>query len=128
MTEIPEPSVQPWKYLVSCLPEGHADWDLFTIQVERRNGGLWAVIQRSQLLGADGTWSWGFEWSGHIEGPATDAEQELHDKEQEAWTAAHHFDHDTALRLAKEAAPKLQYRGYTVADALAEPKPEEATR
>lgn len=117
----PEPTVQPWKYLVSCLPEGHDERGLFTLQVECRGGDRWAVIQRSQFLGADGTWSWGFDWSRGDAEPATSEEMEIFDREQEAWLAAHRFDHDTALRLAKELAPKIRYRGYTVADALAEP-------
>jgi hypothetical protein len=120
MTDIPEPVVQPAKYLVSCLPEGHDDCFLFTIQVEYRGNGLWAVKQRSQTLGSDGTWSWGFRWSEGDREPATDTEMESFDKEQQEWLAEHRFDHDTALRLAREHAPRLAYRGYTVTDALNE--------
>ncbi len=34
------------------------------------------------------------------------------------WLDAHRFDLDTALMLAKEAAPKVTVNGFTVADAL----------
>ena len=37
---------------------------------------------------------------------------------EDDWLATHRFDLDTALNLAKEAAPKLTTNGFTVADAL----------
>ena len=114
-----EPLVQPSAYLVSHLPEEHDERCLFTIQVEYRGAGLWSVTNRSRLLGQDGTWSFGFEWSEGPHEPATSDEMDRFDKEQQAWLAEHRFDEQTALSLAKEAAGSLSYRGYTVADALA---------
>ncbi|GGU62101.1 hypothetical protein [Streptomyces lavendofoliae] len=119
MTDIPEPTVVPVRYLVSCLPEGHDDRWLFSIQVEYRGNGLWAVKLRSQTLGADGTWSFGLRWIESNREPDP-SEVDAYDKAQAAWLAEHRFDHDTALRLAREHAPRLRYRGYTVADALRE--------
>lgn len=123
MTDQPEPTVTATHYAVSCLPEGHENRYLFTVQVEARSGGQWAVIQRARNLGIDGAWSWGFRWSGEPTEPITEAEMDSFNKEQAVWLAEHRFDLDTALRLAKEHAPLLTYRGYTVADALADPTP-----
>lgn len=123
MTDQPEPTVTATRYLVSCLPEGHENRYLFTIQVEARSDGQWAVMQRSRNLGTDGVWSWGFRWSGGDHEPATSEDMTSFDKEQAVWLAEHRFDLETALRLAKEHAPLLTYRGYSVADALATPTP-----
>lgn len=119
----PAVSVQPSAYLVSCLPESHADRYLFTVQVEYRGNGQWSVKNRTRLLGKDGTWSFGFAWSEGGHEPATSDEMDRFDKEQEAWLAEHRFDEATAIRLAKEAARSLSYRGYDVAAALATPAP-----
>ncbi|MFD8234036.1 hypothetical protein ACFV20_19410 [Streptomyces sp. NPDC059696] len=115
----PEPIVQATGYVVSCLPEGHDERFLFTVQVEYRGDGKWAVVNRTRLLGYDGTWSFGFHWRDGAE-PTTDDECDEYEKAQGEWIAAHRFDHDTALSLAKEAAKRLEYRGYGVAQALAE--------
>lgn len=123
MTENPEPTVQPTRYVVSCLPEGHDDRFTYTVQVEYRCYGQWSVRCRSRLLGTDGTWSQGFAWSEGPDEPATEAEMDSFDKEQDVWLAEHRFDHDTALRLAKEQASQITYRGRTVADALATTTP-----
>lgn len=37
---------------------------------------------------------------------------------EDDWLAAHRFDLDTALKLAREAAPHVTVNGRTVADAL----------
>lgn len=123
MTDLPEPTVTASRYLVSCLPEGHDDRYLFTITVEYRGNGRWSVKNRSQCLGADRSWSWGFRWTGGDDEPATSEDMASFDKEQDAWLAEHRFDLETALRLAKEHAPRLMYRGYGVAAALAHPTP-----
>jgi hypothetical protein len=116
---IPEPTAQPTRYVVSCLPEGHDERWVFTLQVEYRCNDQWSVRSRSRFLGTNGTWSQGFAWSDGPDEPATEAEMDSFDKEQAAWLAEHRFDHDTALRLARELAPTLTYRGHSVADALA---------
>jgi hypothetical protein len=98
----PEPTVQATRYTVNCLPEDGIDSHVFEIAVEYRGRGLWAVTRHSRCLAADGTWDW-----------------EMRPSEREdAWLDAHRFDLDTALRLAKEAAPKITVNGFTVADAL----------
>lgn len=117
---IPDPTVQTTGYLVSCLPEGHDDRWTYTVRVSYRGEGLWSVQARGQYVDANGTRSPGFSWSGCPDEPATQAEMDAFDAEQAVWLKAYRFDHDTALRIAKQLAPTLTYRGRTVADALAE--------
>lgn len=103
---VPDPDVQPTGYVVSCLPEGHDDRWAFTIQVKYTGNNLFAVRHGIRDYGTDGTWNYEPGWPEH----GID--------ESVAWLAAHRFDHDTALRLARELAPTLVYRGRSVADAL----------
>jgi hypothetical protein len=118
---IPAPTVQPTGYVVSCLPEGHDERWTFMVRVSYRGEGLWSVQRRGQYVDANGTPSPGFSWSGGPMEPATQAEMDSFDKEQAEWLAAYRFDHDTALRLAKELAPTVTYRGVSVADVLTRP-------
>lgn len=106
----PEPSVLPTAYVISCLPEGHDERFMYTVQVRYRGDGLYAVKHTLRCYGTDGTWEYE---------PDFDEDDEAED----AWLKAHRFDHDTALRIAREQAPRLTYRGRTVADALATPTP-----
>ena len=99
-----EPIVQPTEYSVSCLPDDDINSYAFGLTVRYRGAGRWAV-QRGEhaCLGADGEWADGVK---------------EYDRGDD-WLAAHRFDLDTALRLAKEAAPHVTVNGHTVADALA---------
>jgi hypothetical protein len=106
--DIPEPTVQPTGYVVSCLPEGHDDRWTFTIQVKYTGNGEFAVRHRDRDYGTDGTWGMEPDWPEH--GIDESAE----------WLTDHRFDHGTALRLARELAPTLTYRGRSVADVLAD--------
>lgn len=98
----PEPIVQATRYTVNCLPEDGLDSHVFEITVEYRGDNRWAVKRHSQCLAADGTW---------------DYEMRPSEREDD-WLAAHRFDLNTALKLAKEAAPHVTVNGFTVADAL----------
>lgn len=85
--------------------------------MEHRGAGRYAVFQRGhRYLGITGTWSWGHTWPGGE--PTTDAEWEDYNRSHDAWLDAHRFDLDTALRLAREAAPLLTVNGHTVTHAL----------
>lgn len=102
MAELPEPEVRITRYEVSCLPEGDINARGFTLTVEYRGRGLWAVLDGLWCLGTDGEWDY-----------------EMRPSEREdGWLATHRFDIETALRLAKEAAPDMTVNGHTVADAL----------
>ena len=122
MTDVPEPTVRVTRYEVSCLPEDLSDaWaGNFTVTVEYRGEGLWSVSQgEHRKIGADGTWSWGYRWQGGNREPVTDEERDDYERGREEWLAAHRFDEETALRLARDAAPHIRLRDLTVADALA---------
>jgi hypothetical protein len=103
----PEPIVQATGYVVSCLPEGHDDRWTFTVQVKYAGGDRWAVRHHLRHYSVDGTWEY-------------EPDHGEDDAAETAWKQAHTFDHDTALRIAREVAPSLTYRGRSVADALAE--------
>lgn len=120
MADIPEPTVKVTRYEVSCVPEQDINASMFTITVEYRGGGKWGVFRGGhRQLGADGTWSWGYQWPGGDREPATDEEHADYERGHDVWLAAHRFDEATALELAAAAAPHIRMNGYTVADALA---------
>ena len=99
-----EPYVFTTRITVNLLHESAApDAHVFEITVEYRGNRRWAILRHGQCLGADGTWDY-----------------ELRPSEREdEWIASHRFDLDTALRLAKEAAPGVTVNGLAAADALA---------
>ena len=103
-----EPTAQaatatPTAYQVSCLPIDHAAARHLSVWVKWRGENRWAVTDGGmRCLSRNG--EWGFE-------PQTSSRTD-------EWIAAHRFDFDTALRLAKEAAPHLTINGLTVADVL----------
>lgn len=114
----PGPRVRATRFEVSLLPENFPDGDVWSVIVEYRGGGLWAVRCRTRTLGADGSWSQGYAWRGGDREPATDAEWDDYNRGEDEWLAAHRFDLDTALRLAREAAPGVTVNGITAAEAL----------
>ncbi|MEU6054278.1 hypothetical protein ABZ829_28135 [Streptomyces xanthochromogenes] len=104
MNTNPEPTVRAVEYTVSCVPEDNLDSHSFELRVQYRGAGQYAVIRHGHsCLGADGTWDQGIKPYGR----------------GDEWLAAHRFDLDTALRLAKAAAPHVTVNGFTVTDALA---------
>lgn len=90
----PEPTVKAVRHWVSCLPEDDINARHFTLAVEYKGDGKWAVMDGPFGLFADGR---------------RDFKRLRGDR----------FDLDAALRLAKEQAPLMKVNGYTVADALA---------
>lgn len=111
------PEVRVTRYLVSCLPETAPDADQFTIAVEYRGEGRWAVTLRGACFDADGNRSWGPP--GDKE-PVTPEEIDADNAARDEWLRQHRFDEKTAIELAARLAPTLAYSGYTVADALAQ--------
>lgn len=111
MTAIPEPTVLTTSQVVSCLPEGHDDRWTYTVQVKYRGNGRYTVAHNLKFADANGQWEYA---PGFPEDPDEDDFTA-----EEKWRQAHSFDHDTAIRLAKQLAPTLTYRGRTLADVLA---------
>lgn len=103
MTEQPEPvaTCQATEYEVSILLEGDINRHLFAITVQYRGGGCWAVTRAGFCLGSDGKWS----------------RESIPSERDDAWLAVHRFDLDTALRLARDAAPHIVVNGHTALDA-----------
>lgn len=101
----PEVFVRPTRYEVSALPEDHLFGHLLTVDVEYRGDGLWAVTlpRVRAVLSVEGEWSYEIAAS----------------ERTDEWLAAHRFDADTALRLAREKALTLTARGKTAAEHLA---------
>ncbi|MGW2863345.1 hypothetical protein [Streptomyces sp. NPDC001205] len=103
-TTIPEPTVRAVEYTVNCVPDDDIDSAAFELRVQYRGQGRYAVIRHGHsCLGADGTWDEGVKPYGR----------------GDTWLNDHRFDLDTALSLAKAAAPRITVNGFTVADAIA---------
>lgn len=99
---VPEPTVHVTRYLVSCLPLDNINAASFSLTVEHRGRSLWAVVRHGYCLSSAGQWSY----------------ESIPSERQDEWLTEHRFDLDTALKLAKEAAPLVRVNRYTVADAL----------
>lgn len=120
--QTPEPTVKAVTHWVSCLPEDDINAHSFTLIVRYKGAGRWMVgrgwTSDIPCMDADGEWSWGVEWEDGRE-PVGSKEIDAYNQARDAWLDAHRFDEETALRLAKEHAPKIVVNGWTVADALA---------
>lgn len=103
MTTVPEPRVQPTGYTVSCLPYDDINSEAFSIKVDYAGHGRWAVRSGSRCCAADGRWDY----------------EPIPSERTDEWLAKYRFDLDTALRLAKEYAPRVTINGHTVEQVLA---------
>lgn len=97
MTTPPEPTIQATCYEVSLLPLDDINRSAYTINVEYRGRGLWAVARHHQCMNTKGEWSW----------------ESIPSEREDEWLAEHRFDLDTAQRLAKQAAPHIVVNGRT---------------
>jgi hypothetical protein len=82
--------VTPTRYEVSVLPVDFEEAYHWTITVEYRGYGLYAIIHSMQVYGKDGTW---------------DSDSRTLAQENEEWRLAHRFPLDEALEIAKKLAP-----------------------
>lgn len=96
----PEPHVQVTRYEVYLFPPDDFTHSHYTISIELRDTNLWGVFQGPYCLGADGVWEY----------------EPLPSNRDDAWLDAHRFDLDTALRLAKQAAPGVTVNGRSAAE------------
>jgi hypothetical protein len=104
----PVPYVQATRYEISLFPEDSEPRHYFTITVEYRGAGRWAVLDGRYCLGRDGDWEY----------------EPLPSARDEEWLAGHRFDLDTAQQLAKQAAPGLVVNGITAAEAYRRNQPQ----
>lgn len=85
-------TVMPTEYVVTCAPRWSINAGPWTIRVVERGPDRWAVSLRGiWCLSDTGNWD----------------EEPLPSERDDAWKTAHRFDLNTALRLAKEAAPAI---------------------
>jgi uncharacterized protein YaiE (UPF0345 family) len=89
--------VQATEYRVSAAPLDDSDAGRFALTVEWRGEGRWAVMWHGDALTVDGEWE--FE-------PRSSSRDD-------DYLARCRFDLPTALRLAREAAPKVAVNGRT---------------
>ncbi|WP_432053691.1 hypothetical protein [Streptomyces sp. bgisy022] len=91
------------QYAVTLLPETDINSPLYEITVDYRGHGQWAVTRHRQCMNHAGGWDW----------------EPIPSERDDDWLTTHRFDLDTALRLAKEAAPHVTVNGITATEALA---------
>jgi hypothetical protein len=101
--EIPAPQVAVTCYEVSCVPEGHPDRSLWSLTVEVRSPGRWAVLSRGFCYDADGEREY----------------ESIPSERADEFRARFRHSLDDALALAKRIAPTMRVNRFTVADALA---------
>ena len=97
------PAATPTVYTVTCLPEHIEDASSWSLTVEYRGRGLWAVKRHSHNLSRSGEWDW----------------ESIPSEREDEWLAEHRFRLEEALELAKRAAPDVIVNGMTPADLLA---------
>lgn len=97
------PAAYPTTYTVTCLPDETPDAHSWSLTVEYRGRGLWAVTRWKNCLGRDGEWDY----------------ERVPSEREDEWLASHRFPLDEALELAKQAAPHVIVNGMTPADVLA---------
>lgn len=97
------PRILTTQYVVSCLPAHHLDRETWSVTVEYREPGKWAVLRGRRCLGRDGIWR-------HESTPS---------EREDEWLTDHRFTEQEALLLAAEWAPKIVVNGLTAADVLA---------
>lgn len=97
-----EPMVEVTRYEVSCLPLDHLERPSFTVNVEYRGYGKWAVKKAPWCYDADGERDY----------------ESVPCERTDEWLARYRHDLDDALRIAREVAPGLKNGRWTVADAL----------
>jgi hypothetical protein len=99
-----EVHARPTAYMVSVWPEGGetVNTGSFSITVEFRGQGRWAVLHGGLCLGTDGEWDFERSPSNRDDG----------------WLETHRFTLAGALALAREHAPRISLMGKTAVEVL----------
>jgi len=93
---------RPTRYEMCLLPEDNINSLNFTIAVEYRGDGRWAVLHHGWTLTVDGEWEYEPRPSGR----------------EDDYLARCRFDLGTALALARKALPDLRVNGHSAQDTL----------
>jgi hypothetical protein len=109
---VTEVSVEATTYEVTGYPFHDENRYLFTIRVERRAEGSWAVMRRSDCWNRR-TKAWDYE--------------PLSSSRTAAFKRTHRFPLDQALAIARELALKLTVNGWTLEAAIANAEAREAS-
>jgi hypothetical protein len=88
---------------LSALPEDNINSHLFRVTVAYRGADRWAVLHHGFCLNREGDWDY----------------ESIPSERTDEWLAEHRFSEDEAVRLAREAMPRLTVNGLTVDDVLA---------
>ncbi len=99
-TPVPEVFVTPVAYQAGIWPDGEESINagLFTVRVEYRGRGKWAVLHGARrCLGSDGEWDW----------------ESIPSEREDDWLATHRFTLEEALELARKHAPRITVNGMT---------------
>lgn len=91
---------QATEYTVSAAALDDYDGYEYRITVAWRGRDRWAVSRHGRCLGSDGEWDY----------------EPIPSEREDGWLDAHRFDLDTALQIARDAAPKLTVNGGTWAE------------
>ncbi len=86
----------------SCIPDGHQARPSFTVSVEHRGLGRYAVVNRGACADAAGVFSY----------------ESMPSHRADEWVAEHRFDLATARTLAARLAGEVVSMGRTAADVL----------
>lgn len=99
-----QPTVRITRYEVNAYPDlDSINASMFSITVENRGNDRWAVCWHGRCLGKRGQWDY----------------EPTPSSRTDRWKNAYRHDLDTALKLAKKAAPNLRTNGVTPAECWA---------
>lgn len=100
--QVLEPVVRVTRYDVSCLPHDHIDAPYFTLQVEYRGDGRWAVTRHGYCYNAAGEPDY----------------EPIPSSREDEWLTEFRMSLGDALNVARRVAPTLTINGRTVADVM----------
>ena len=89
MPDIPEPTVRATCYDVTCLPPDNINAHVYTIKVEYRGHGKWAVLNGKRAYDATGDADW----------------EPIPGEREDDWLATHRHTLAEAFAIAGRGAP-----------------------
>lgn len=102
----PVVDIRVTRYAASCLPQDDVNADLFTLSIEERATGRWAVLRGGFCYDAEGNREY----------------ESIPSERADEFKARFRHSLEDALEIARKVAPTMTVNGHTVADALARGK------